>query len=264
MDYIKNNKAAWEEAFEHRHANWGDENYKRLLNEELPFWNADAITELKEIDFNGKSIAQFCCNNGRELLSLMQLGAKNGVGFDIAENIIAQARETAEKAGIENCKFVTCNILEIDKKYENSFDFICFTIGAITWFEDLGVLFQKVSNCLKAGGVLLINDFHPVIGMLPIPGEDDFDENQLNRVTYSYFRKEPWLENDGMGYMSEQYESKTFTSFSHTMSYIINSISCSRMRVTKLNEHDYDIGITDVYDGKGFPLSYILTAEKMQ
>ena len=263
MDYIKNNKDAWEEAFEHRHANWGEENYKSLLNEKLPFWGADAIAELQGMDFNGKSVAQFCCNNGRELLSLMQLGAKNGVGFDIAENIIGQAKETAKKAGIENCEFIACNILEMDKKYENSFDFICFTIGATPWFKDLGLLFQKASECLKVGGVLFIHEQHPVINMLPVPGEADFDENQLNRVTYSYFRKEPWLENDGMGYMSQQYESKTFTSYSHTMSDIINAIICSQMRITKLNEYDYDIGITDVYNGKGFPLSYILTAEKI-
>lgn len=32
----------------------------------------------------------------------MQLGAKNAVGFDIAENIIEQAIDTAEKAGMDN------------------------------------------------------------------------------------------------------------------------------------------------------------------
>jgi hypothetical protein len=30
MDYIKNNKLAWEEAFENRRPNWVDENYKVL------------------------------------------------------------------------------------------------------------------------------------------------------------------------------------------------------------------------------------------
>jgi len=263
MDYIKANKAAWEEAFDHRHSNWGEENYKRLLNEKLPFWGKDAATELEKVDFSGKSIAQFCCNNGRELLSLMQLEAEKGIGFDIAENIIDQAKETAEKAGINNCEFIACDILEIDEKYYNSFDFICFTIGAITWFEDLEILFQKVSACLKDGGIMFIHDFHPVMNMLPLPGEDEFDENQLNKVAYSYFRKEPWIENNGMGYMSVEYDSRTFTSFSHTMSDIVNAVTASQMRVTKLNEYDYDIGLTDEYNGKGYPLSFILMAEKI-
>lgn len=260
--YIQDNKQAWEEAFEHRYTGWGETNYERLMNEKLPFFHSDIAKELETMDFKNKTISQFCCNNGRELLSLMQLGAKKGVGFDIAENIINQAIDTAKKANINNCQFVSCDILDIPDEYNNNFDFIIFTIGAITWFEDLKPLFQRVSNCLKTGGIMLIHDFHPIMNMLPLPGEPTFDKNHLNRIEYSYFRKEPWIENEGMSYMSEQYTSKTFTSFSHTISDIINAISFSKMRVVKMNEYDYDVGLTDVYDKKGFPLSYLLIAEK--
>ena len=215
------------------------------------------------MDFKCKDVAQFCCNNGRELLSLMKLGAKSGVGFDIAENIIEQATDTAKKAGIHNCKFISCNILDIPPEYHSSFDFVMFTIGAITWFEDLGQLFQKATDCLKPNGVLYLHDFHPFMNMLPVPGESEFDENNLNRLVHSYFRKEPWFENGGMGYMSERYTSKTFISFSHTMSSIVNTISKSGMRIFRLNEYDYDVGFSNVYDGKGYPLSFLLLAEKM-
>lgn len=262
VNYISGNKAAWEEAFEHRHPGWGEENHVKLMHERLPFFCPDVIKELEQIDFKEKTISQFCCNNGRELLSLMQLGAKNAVGFDIAENIIEQARDTAEKTGMDNCRFVSCNILEIPETYNGQFDFILFTIGALTWFEDLKPLFRKVSDCLKTGGILLVHDFHPVMNMLPLPGEPEFDEKHLNKTAYSYFRKEPWKENEGMGYMSETYESKTFTSFSHTMADIISGVSCAGMRVLKLEEFDYDVGLTEAYDKKGLPLSFLLTAEK--
>ncbi|MCL2853155.1 MAG: class I SAM-dependent methyltransferase [Defluviitaleaceae bacterium] len=263
MNYIEGNKMAWEEAFENRKPNWGDENCLKLKNERLPFFNADMKNELEKIDFKNKEIAQFCCNNGRELMSAMSLGAASGVGFDIAENIIGQARDTAYKADIDNCGFVACNILDIPVSYHGRFDFIFFTIGAITWFQDLTSLFDKAAKCLKDKGLLLINDFHPLINMLPLPNEDCFDRDNLNRLTYSYFRKEPWIENTGMGYMTNEYESRsTFTSFSHTMSDIINSLSVNGMKTVKLNEYGYDIGLTDVYDDKGFPLSFILIAEK--
>jgi len=264
MSYIKTNKAAWEEAFERRHKNWGDENYIILKNEKLPFFNHGIRKELEKKDLKNKTVAQFCCNNGRELLSLMRLGAKKGIGFDIAENIIAQAEDTAIKADIANCEFIACNVLDIPADYYDSFDFIFFTVGAITWFEDLSLLFDKVSKCLKPNGTVLINDFHPLVNMLPLPDEEAFDKNSPNRLVHSYFRKEPWIENNGMGYMSGEYLSKTFTSFSHTMSDIINSLSASGLVTIKLNENDFDIGITDVYNDKGFPLSFTLIARKCQ
>ena len=56
--------------------------------------------------------------------------------------------------------------------------------------------------------------------------------------------------------------SKTFTSFSHTLSAIVNAVCGARLALTRLDEFDYDVGLSDVYDGRGFPLSYLLIAEK--
>ncbi len=262
MDYISGNKAAWEAAFDNRKPNWGEDNPGRLAGEKLAFFNADMKKELSQMDFCGKSVAQFCCNNGRELLSLMACGPAEGVGFDIAENIIAQARENAAKAGIHNCHFSACNILEIPESYHGKFDFVFFTIGAITWFRQLGPLFRVAAMCLKPCGRLLINDFHPLMNMLPLPGEDGFNPAQPDRLVYSYFRKEPWLEDNAAGYMAKGSVDETFTSFSHTLSAIVNALAANGLKTVKLNEYDCDVGLTDAYDGRGFPLSFILIAEK--
>lgn len=98
--------------------------------------------------------------------------------------------------------------------------------------------------------------------MIATPGEKEFDEAILNKLSYPYFKEEPWLENSGMNYLSPLSKSKTFTSFSHTISRIINALINSRIGITKLDEYDYDIGLTSVYDKKGYPLSYILMAQK--
>lgn len=262
MDYIIGNKAAWEEAFERRQQNWGDKDYIRLINEDLPFFNDDVANELKKMDFADKTVAQFCCNNGRELLSLMQLDPTAGFGFDIAENILEQARTNAAKAGIDNCEFIATNLLEIDERYYDKFDFIFFTIGAITWFEDLSLLFNKVAKCLKTGGRLLINDFHPLMNMLATPDEEAFDPNCVNKIVYPYFNTAPWIDNNGMDYMAGRYESKTFTCFSHTISEIINSTIAAGMSIKKWNEYNYDVGLTEIYNGKEYPLSYIMIAQK--
>lgn len=65
-----------------------------------------------------------------------------------------------------------------------------------------------------------------------------------------------------MGYLSERYESKTFTSFSHTMSAIVNATCRAGLTVVALDEFDYDVGLSDAYDGQGLPLSFLLTARK--
>ena len=263
MDYIQSNKAAWEDGFEHRKTAWGEDDHIRLRSKKLAFFHADMRKELETIDFQGKTVAHFCCNNGRELLSLTDLGICAAVGFDIAENIIGQANEAAAKAGIKNCEFVACNILDIPEDYHGKFDLILITVGAICWFDDLGLFFEKVAKCLKADGRLIMHEIHPFENMLPVPGDEGFDPENLNQFAFSYFRKDPWIDT-GMGYMSGEYVStKTFTSFSHTLSEIINGLSANGLKTVRFHEYDYDIAdLTDVYDGKGLPLSFILLAEK--
>jgi SAM-dependent methyltransferase len=265
MNYIDTNKAAWEEAFEHRLANWGDDNYLRLRSEKFAFFDSDMKELVASLDLQDKDIAQFCCNNGRELLSMVLDGqAASGTGFDIAQNILAQAQLTADKAGVTNCEFVLGNILEIPESFHGRFDVVFFTIGALCWFQNLTELFAVASKCLKKNGTLIINDGHPVANMLALPGDEEYNPDNPKQFAFSYFRQEPWINDSGMHYMSGEYESKPFTDFSHTISEIINALYTNELSVTRFDEYDYELGNlgTDAYNGTGLPLSYILVAQK--
>ncbi|SHO52666.1 class I SAM-dependent methyltransferase [Anaerocolumna xylanovorans] len=264
MDFTKSNKEAWEEAFCNRSKDWSGEDIKgKLKDEKFSFLEKVLTEELAKYDYQNKKIAQFCCNNGRELFSFMRLGALEGTGFDIAENMVDFANTTAKDMGV-NCRFIATDILKIQEEYFNSFDYILITIGALTWFRDLTPLFQKVSQCLKKDGVFFIHETHPVINMLAAPGEDNYDEGVPEKNVNSYFRKEPWVENNGMGYMSKkEYESKDFYSFSHTFSHIINAIDNNCMYVKKLEEYDYDISDAFYHlNGSGIPLSCLMVIKK--
>ncbi len=94
--------------------------------------------------------------------------------------------------------------------------------------------------------------------------EENYDEEIPEKIVNSYFRKEPWIENSGMGYMTgKAYESKTFYSYSHTFSNILNSICQNGMLVKKLSEFDYDISNSFGHlNNKGIPLSYVLVCKK--
>jgi SAM-dependent methyltransferase len=67
---------------------------------------------------------------------------------------------------------------------------ILFTIGALPWMHDLDKLFHVAAQCLKPGGVLLINEGHPVTNMLAAPGEPAYSPDALDKAVYSYFIKD--------------------------------------------------------------------------
>ena len=143
MNFHASNKMAWEEAFDNRKSGFG-ENLCEKINEGYLYLDKELVEELGHYDLQGKTIAQFCCNNGRELLSLCKMGAERAVGFDIAENMVSFANEAAEQLRL-NCTFVATDILEIAGSYYGMFDYIFVTVGAVTWFNDLNAFFKKAS-----------------------------------------------------------------------------------------------------------------------
>jgi hypothetical protein len=60
---------------------------------------------LDTVGIDGSVLAQFNCNNGRELVSAVNHGARTGYGFDISSNYIEQARWLAASCGT-NATFV--------------------------------------------------------------------------------------------------------------------------------------------------------------
>ena len=261
--YIEGNKAAWEEAFDNRDASWGADLTKRIEKEDYPFFNEDTKNVLKKIRTEGTVIGQFCCNNGRELLSLVKSGkAKKGIGFDIAENQVAFANEKAKELNLP-CAFEAINIYDIDDRYKEQFDLAIITIGALCWFKDLNRFFAIVAKCMKPDAVIVINEQHPCTSMLATQGEELYDPDHRTECHYSYFEHE-WTSNEGMYYMTgKSYRSKTFTDYTHPMSEIVSGMCGSGIVVTGLQEYDYDIsgGFTEI-DHRGFPLSMIIQGQK--
>ncbi len=261
--YIEGNKAAWEEAFENRDASWGADIAERVRAEDYPFFNEETKSVLKTLRTEGAVIGQFCCNNGRELLSLVRSGrARKGIGFDIAENQVAFAREKAKELQLP-CVFEAVNIYDIDDRYREQLDVALITIGALCWFADLNRFFAVVAKCMKPGAVLVINEQHPCTNMLAAEGTEPFDPEHRTACRYSYFAHE-WKGNEGMYYMTrKRYRSKTFTDYTHPLSEIVSGICGSGIVVTGLQEFDYDIsGDFGALDHSGFPLSMIILGRK--
>ena len=263
--YIEGNKAAWEEAFDYRDASWGADITERIQKEDYPFFNKETVAVLRKMYIEGKVIGQFCCNNGRELLSLVKSGkAAKGVGFDIAENQVAFANEKAKELDLP-CVFEAVNVYDIDERFKEHFDIVLITIGALCWFDDLNRFFAVIAKCMKTGAVIVINEQHPCTNMLASEGDEEFDPEHRMECCFSYFEHE-WTGNGGMYYMTQKsYHSKTFTDFTHSMSEIISGMCSNGIVITGLQEFDCDLsgGFTEL-DHSGFPLSMIIQGEKRE
>lgn len=262
--YIKGNKEAWEEAFENRNASWGANITDEVQKEAYAFFYEDMAKVLKKYDLKGKTIGQFCCNNGRELLSLVKTtDAKNAVGFDIAKNMIDFANEKAKELNLP-CQFVEANILEIGEEYYNQFDMVLITIGALCWFKNLKDFFAVISKCMKKDGVIVIQETHPFYNMLAFEGDEGYDANHPLNCVFSYFDHE-WLNSEGMYYITgKNYHSKTFTDYTHSLSDIIGAMCNNGIDVTGLQEFDYDISeAVEHLNHKEVPLSMIIEGRKV-
>ncbi|MBA7592407.1 hypothetical protein ES708_34588 [subsurface metagenome] len=219
---------------------------------------------LNKISLSGRAVAQLCCNNGRELLSIVNTTGATGVGFDISDEFIAEASIIAKSTNLD-CRFIRTNIYDLNAEYDNTFDLILFTAGALTWFHDLGKLFKIVKRLLKPEGYLVIYEIHPFTNLLAWKDEPDYELSNPYKIAYKYFRDTPWIDNNGADYIGKTtYKSKTFTSFAHKLSDIITAIVSNEIIVKEFTEYPHDVSaaLEGLEKDKIVPLSYTILGQK--
>lgn len=233
--YTKANREAWDEAAPiHRQVN-----HARMLegfaDPEFSTLDEYLRQRLLAIGVEGKSVAQICCNNGRDLLSVKRLGAGACVGFDASTPFIGQARELARVAGYKDVEFIVTDVYDIPSYHADTFDLALVTVGVLSWMPDLPAFFEVAAGLVRKGGHLVVDDIHPVLMMF-----EESDEGSY--LAYSYFREEPWEETTGLDYYTgEDYDSKPNYSFQHTMSDILMAAIAVGFQIRHIEEHQQDI-----------------------
>ena len=219
-----------------------------------------ATATLRKIGLAGKAVAQLCCNNGRELLSVRNLGAGRCVGFDISEAFIAQARELAAAGGIE-CDFVATDIYAIAPGHDGRFDLVIITIGALCWMPDLRAFMAVAARLLHRGGRVFVYEQHPIADMF----ETDRPANPLE-LRYSYFDPGPYPSDHGLDYWTgRRYAARPSYSFHHKLSDVLGACIGAGFALESFVEHDHDISsLFAAIEAQPIrpPLSYSLVARK--
>jgi ubiquinone/menaquinone biosynthesis C-methylase UbiE len=205
-------------------------------------------------------VAHLCCNNGRELLSIKNMGARRCVGFDISDNFIDQARYLAESSNVA-CEFVRADVYDIPALYDNDFDLVYISVGTLGWMPDIRGFFQVAARLLKPEGWLLIYEMHPILDMFE--GDDTNDPPLLQQ---SYFRMQPFVEDTGLDYYGmTAYQSSPSYWFHHKMSDIFDGCLSNQLALRSFQEYDHDISNLFARFEKHqvrLPLSYTLVAQR--
>ena len=259
-DYVEANRRAWNQVAPIHAA----ANQARLLQSftqpSFSVLDAYETAKLQEIGVAGKAVAQLGCNNGRELLSIKNMGAGRCVGFDTAEEFIEQAR-ALNTAAQHDCEFVATSAYDISTEYDQQFDLIFISIGVLSWMPDIHAFFAVVARLLAAQGHLLIYEMHPITTMLNIPEETD----KPLEIALSYFNRAATQETDGLDYYSgTDYAALPNYWFTHTLSALFTAMIANSIAIAAFEEyaHDISINFAPLEPYQLVPLSMILVGQK--
>jgi SAM-dependent methyltransferase len=257
-EYTKANQAAWNQAAEiHKKSR-----FCRLLSDfqkpGFSLLDETARGLFDQVGFINKTVGQAACNNGRELLSLKNLGAGRCVGFDISSQFLSQARCLAE-ASRQEVEFVEGDIYDIAGEYNGQFDLVFSTIGVLGWMPDLGGFFSILRRLLKLEGSLMVYEMHPILDMF-----EPHENNNHPLPVYSYFKSDPWMDTNGLDYYTGiHYDSQPTYYFHHTLSEILNGCIDAGFSITSFREYEHEIsGEYSHFETHAarYPLSFSLTA----
>ena len=261
--YREKNRIAWNKTtIQHQRSN-KEYLLQKMRERTFDFLGSEILAELNGINFSEKLVSQICCNNGRELIALVSMGAKEGVGFDISDEVIGQAQELAHVAG-QNCSFLRTDILDNPGEYNGKFDFVYISAGTFCWFESLTQLIVKIKELLKPGGIIFVNEIHPVVSTMAVIDEPGYNpDNELNML-YSYFKGDPWIEQLNLDYVSKtKYEPEQTISFQHTLEEVFSAFLDHGLTIKRFKEFPKDVSAMFRHLEKynKLPMSYVLIGQ---
>ena len=104
----------------------------------------------------GKSVLDLGCGYGWHCKFASEQGAKEVLGIDLSQKMIAQAQQRSKGDGIT---YRVCGIEEYDYP-QSRWDCVVSNL-ALHYIENLDAVFQNVYRTLKPGGIFLFNIEHP-------------------------------------------------------------------------------------------------------
>jgi SAM-dependent methyltransferase len=263
QDLIDQNRRAWNEVAP-RHAAQNLEQTRQNLRSSTSYYiDSKFRSSLERAGVQGKTLAQFNCNNGRELISALQLGYDKGYGFDFSTEFIHQARDLASGLDVV-AEFIETDIYAIPAEYQGIADVLFLTAGALCWMPSLRGYFTAAYNVLRPGGALIMYETHPVLEMFK--PDRELEAGEPLELTYPYFMEEPIAWEAGLDYYSgEKYGDEIVYWYHHSLSSIMQSVIDSGFVIQEFSEfgHDNSVGYDELAKQPiGPPMTFILRSNR--
>jgi SAM-dependent methyltransferase len=158
-DVVAGNAAYWEALAPHRQG------------EPIDFFRdgGSALTDAELAvagDVAGRRVLQLACAVGDEAISFARLGA-DVTAVDLAPSHLATGRAKAAALGL-SIDFIERDMMRLDEL--TGFDVIFISAGGICWVPDIDAWAADLSRRLLPGGVLVINEHHPLWEVLSVAG----------------------------------------------------------------------------------------------
>lgn len=180
-------------------------------------------------DIKGKRILHLQCHFGQDSISLARMGAIV-TGVDLSDKAIEKGQELAKMCNTD-VNFICCDIYELEKYLDETFDIVFTSYGTIGWLPDINKWAKEVSRFLKTDGKFVFAEFHPAVWMY----DDDFTE-----VRYSYFNAAPIIEIENGTYAEKDADlTQEFCCWNHGLADVIQALINEGLRIDKFHEYDY-------------------------
>jgi SAM-dependent methyltransferase len=232
----QSNRVAWNEAAGQ---------YKHDFEESVAFLKSGGKNFVApELDFIG-DIKDWChraihlqCAAGHDTLSLWNLGAKEVVGVDISDEMIALAKAKTERLGAP-ATWYCCDLLSTPTELNSTADLVYTGRGALNWQMDITAWASVVARLLKPGGKLYLFEGHPYMWVWDLEAtEYKLDTEYGNYFDDSAHTDQGWPEQyiqaDSIAPKEEQ--SKKYER-QWTVAQIINAIIGAGLTIEKIGEH---------------------------
>lgn len=192
-------------------------------------------TSLKDIevgllgDISGKSILHLQCHFGQDSISMSRLGAKV-TGIDLSDKAIESAERLANETNVD-AKFICCDLYELPKHLDETFDIVFTSYGTIGWLPDLDKWAAIIAKYLKPHGKFVFVEFHPVVWMF----DDDF-----STIAYDYHNAGPIIESETGTYADKSSDLKSqYIAWNHGLGEVITSLINNGLDINALSEYNY-------------------------